>query len=194
MKDGEPLTGIVLAGGKSSRMNRDKGLIRYKQKPFVQHIIAALQPLVDEIIIVSDDPQYDVFAQRRVEDWIKNVGPLAGIYTGLSHAKTRDSLILSCDIPLINSAVLSQLINRTAEPVEVVQMQCRGKTMPLVARYKKTCMQPCLRLIESGERRVRFFVDQLRSKTIVAGDSTAKYILNINTPNELKKLNHGCKH
>ena len=170
MKGGEPLTGIILAGGKSSRMNRDKGLIRYKQKPFVQHIIEALQPLVDEIIIVSDNPRYDVFAQRRVEDSIKNVGPLAGIYTGLSHAKTGDSLILSCDIPSINAAVLSRLVNRAPEPVEVVQMQCRGETMPLVARYKKTCMQPCLKLIASGERRVRSLVDQLGSKTIVVGE------------------------
>lgn len=188
MKNKKPITGIILAGGKSSRMNDDKGLIFYKQKPFIQYVIDAVQPLVGEIIIVSSSSEYDIFKQKRVADLIKNVGPLAGIYTGLFYSKTKDNLILSCDIPLIKTAILSQLIDQTEEFVQVVQIESQNKTMPLIAFYKKESMRTCLNLIESGERRVRFFVDQLKSKTVKIDDITAKYVTNINTPEELKKI------
>ncbi len=184
----EPLTGIILAGGESSRMGVDKGLIPYRGKPFVQHIIEALQPWVGEIIIASGRSEYDRFQLRRVSDLIEDAGPLAGIYTGLFYTKTRGNLILSCDIPLINASVLAQLVAHRAEPFQVIQMQHQNETMPLIALYKKGCMRTCLKLIESGERRVRVWVDQLRSKAISASDATARYMVNINTPSELKKI------
>ena len=88
MKNKKNITGIILAGGKSSRMGTDKGFVMYKNKAFIQHIIEAIHPLVDEIIIVSNNPDYDVFKLKRVNDIIENAGPLAGVYTGLFESET----------------------------------------------------------------------------------------------------------
>ena len=84
--------------GKAQEWEPTRGFVLYKNKSFVQHIIEALQPLVDEIIIVSNNPDYDVFALRhrsendfilikRVGDLIENAGPLAGVYTGLDYSR-----------------------------------------------------------------------------------------------------------
>ena len=87
MKDKKHITGIILAGGKSSRMGTDKGFVIYKNKAFIQHIIEAINPLVDDIIIISNNPDYDVFRLKRFDDIIENAGPLAGVYTGLHFTK-----------------------------------------------------------------------------------------------------------
>ena len=106
------ITGIILAGGKSSRMGTEKGLILYKNKPFVKHIIEAMKPLVNNIIIICNTRAYERFGFKCYEDLIKNTGPLAGIYTGLSYSKTDNNLIVSCDIPLVNTVVLQKLIDQ----------------------------------------------------------------------------------
>ena len=84
------ITGIILAGGKSSRMGTDKAFLKWNNKLFIESIIDALDPLVSEIIIVSNDEKYDSFKTKRIKDVIENAGPLAGIYSGLkavlSHA------------------------------------------------------------------------------------------------------------
>ena len=167
MKSEKNITGIILAGGKSSRMGSDKGFVMYKNKAFIQHIIEAIQPLVDEIIIVSDNPDYDVFKQKRVSDLIENAGPLAGVYTGLVESENENNLVVSCDVPLINSETLSLLIDGIDEETDIVQLESQGKTMPLIAMYKKQCATTFYTLLTKGERRLRVALNQLKVKTII---------------------------
>lgn len=190
MSNKNNITGIILAGGKSSRMGSDKGFVIYNDKPFIQHIIDALQPLVDEIIIVSNNPDYDAFKLKRVNDIIENAGPIAGLYSGLHHSNTVMNLVLSCDIPLINKDVLEQLISQKSEEIDVIQIESQGKTMPLIALYNKRCESTCLELLESGERRLRFLINKLKSKTIVLTDALDKHTANINSQSDLKELNN----
>ena len=79
----ETTTGIILAGGKSSRMGQDKGLLMLNGRTFMSHIIEALEPVVSDIIIVSNNSDYDIYKLKRVADILKDSGPLAGLYTGL---------------------------------------------------------------------------------------------------------------
>jgi len=184
------ITGIILAGGKSTRMGTDKGFVKFNNKTFIQHIIDTLQPLVNEIIIVSNNPNYDVFKLKRVDDIIENSGPIAGLYTGLHHSNTEYNLVLSCDTPLINQEIFKQLISHTNKDIEVIQIESEGKTMPLIALYHKKCENTCLKLLKSGERRLRFLIKQLKSKTIVLDATLGKYTANINSQSDLKNLNN----
>jgi len=188
------ITGIILAGGKSTRMGTDKGLITHNNKTFIQHIIDTLKPLVNNIIIVSNNPEHDIFQSIRVNDLIENAGPLAGLYTGLHYSKTEKNLVLSCDIPLIKQAVLEKLILQTDEDIDVIQVQSNNKTMPLIALYKKQCLHKCLELLESGERSLRFLTKTLKTKTILLDKTLEKHTANINTQHELKELNNEFKH
>jgi len=188
MIDKKHITGIILAGGKSSRMGSDKGLLLLNNKPFIQHIVEALQPLVNEVIIVSNNSDYDIFKLKRVNDLIEGSGPLAGIYTGLHHSKTESNFVLSCDVPLINTETLEKLTNQIDENADVIQIESNGKTMPLIAIYKKHCGSIFFELLKQGERRLQFAVDQCNVKTIVLNTALEKFTVNINTTNQFNEI------
>ena len=190
MKKKSTITGIILAGGKSSRMGEDKGFLKLNGKTFMSSIIAALNPIVGEIIIVSNNSEYDVFNLKRVADSMEDSGPLAGLYSGLLHSETENNIVLSCDVPLISTSVLKKLLEGAPSEAEVIQFESEGKTMPLVAMYKKKCRHHFLKLLQTKERRLRFAIDQLDVKTITLDSELGKTVRNINTISELKDLKH----
>ncbi len=188
MKSKKNITGIILAGGTSSRMGTDKGLILYKNKAFVKHIIEAMEPLVDNIIIISNNIAYEVFGFKRYEDLIKNAGPLAGIYTGLRYSKTENNLIVSCDVPLINTIVLQKLIDQKNDTSQVIQLQCQGKNMPLIALYKKCCEMIFLEELVQNQRKVQKALKKCIVKIVIIDKTLEKVTANINTQKDLKLL------
>ncbi|XCF05329.1 molybdenum cofactor guanylyltransferase [Tamlana crocina] len=188
------ITGIILAGGKSSRMGTDKGLLLYNGKPFVQHSIGALLPLVSEIIIVSDHPEYDQFGFKRIEDDVKSAGPVSGIYSGLKVSTTPYSLILSCDIPLITTKILNKLIEHTDDKSAIVQIESNGKTMPLISLYKREVKDIFYQLLLQNERRLRVAVQSCHYKNVVLEDDLNHATINVNTKEEFKQLNHENNH
>ena len=189
MKSKNNITGIILAGGKSSRMGTEKGLIIYKNKPFVEHIIEAMSPLVDNIIIISNNKVYESFGFKCYEDLIKNTGPLAGIYTGLRYSKTDYNLIVSCDIPLVKTIVLQKLIDQKNDASEVIQLQSQGKNMPLIALYKKSCEVIFKKELHQNQKKVQTALKKCNVKTVVIDESLEQVTANINTPEDLELLN-----
>ena len=190
MNETTTITGIILAGGKSSRMGQDKGFLKLKGKTFMSYIIRALEPVVSDIIIVSNNSDYDAFKLKRVEDVMEDSGPLAGLYSGLLNSETENNIVLSCDVPLINTAVLNKLIEGFGDETEAIQIESMGKTMPLVAIYKKRCMHQFLKLLQNDKRRLRAAIEQLQVKTIKLEPKLDKSVRNINTLSELKKLKY----
>jgi len=193
MTQKKDITAILLAGGKSSRMGTDKGLIELNGASFMARIIRAVEPFVNKITIVSNDPNYDVFNLKRVSDIIPDAGPLAGIFSGLFYSESEVNLILSCDVPLINEAVIKILIDGYDPEMDVIQLQSQGKTIPLIALYKKHCMHRCLESLKKGERRLTKVVEQMNTKTIILDSSLEPLVRNINTVDELKEIRHELK-
>lgn len=188
MNDEKNITGIILSGGKSSRMGTDKGFLSFNGKSFMQHSIDALKPFVEDIMIISNNTDYDVFGFKRIEDAIENAGPLAGVYSGLKHSKTNYNLVLSCDIPLISSTILQKLIDAMDDDSEIIQIESQGKTMPLIALYKKKCEPLFLELLNDGERRLQYAVNQCQVKNVVLNDEETYFTQNINTPEQLNAI------
>lgn len=188
MNSNKHITGIILAGGRSSRIGSDKGFLLLNEKAFIQHIIEAMQPLVKDIIIVSNNSDYDILNLKRVNDLIENSGPLAGIYSGLHHSNTENNLVLSCDVPLINTETLKKLTANIEEHIDVIQLESKGKTMPLIAMYKTHCKNKFFELLQQGEKRLRFAVKQCKVKTITLNTELEKFTVNINTQHHLRDL------
>lgn len=188
MIDKTNVTGIILAGGKSSRMGTDKGFLQLNNKHFIQYSIDALKPLVSEIIIVSDHPDYDSFGFKRITDTIKNAGPVCGICSGLEASSTAYNLVLSCDIPLIKTAILERLIENIDDGSDIFQVESNGKTMPLIAIYKKDVIETFKSLLEQGERRLRVAIKSCKSKHIILKKEEAFTTMNVNTKSELKQV------
>lgn len=183
------ITGIILAGGKSTRMGRDKGFMLWKNKPFVQHSIDALKPLVREILIVSDHTEYDTLGCKRIPDTIEEAGPLSGLYSGLKESKTELNLILSCDVPLISSVVLEKVVTAYDTGIAAVVCSADDRIMPLVALYHKNCYQVCKSLLDYGERRMMSLLDKLpNTRYVLLDEKEAKSVKNINSPEDLNKI------
>lgn len=188
MIDENNITGIILAGGKSSRMGSDKGMLKLNGKMFVEHVIDAMKPIVDDVIIVSNSSSYDQFECTRVKDMIKDSGPLAGLYSGLKYSNTEYNLVLSCDIPMIKTEILKKLIDSDYKNYDVIQIKSGNKTMPLIALYKKQSMNTCLELLQQDERRLHVAVNNLNTKTILIDAKLDQFVKNINTIEDLNTL------
>ena len=184
----QAVTGIVLAGGKSSRMGRDKAFLEYQQQPLISYTLQALAPLTQEVLLVANDQKYAVFGKACIPDLLPDTGPVGGIYTGLSHSKTELNLVLACDTPLVNPSLLGLLLQHANDSYEVVQVATLEKRMPLIALYKKSCASKLKDCLESGERRLQKVVRQLHTKTLLLAPSMARLTLNINSPEDLKRL------
>ncbi|WP_136481307.1 molybdenum cofactor guanylyltransferase [Cognatitamlana onchidii] len=185
------ITGIILAGGKSSRMGSDKGFLELNNKLFVAYSIDALTPLVSEIIIVSDHSTYDSLGYKRVTDCIKEAGPVSGIYSGLEASKTKYNLVLSCDIPLISSEVLQKLIEAIDDTTEIIQAESQGKSMPLVGLYKKQVKETFYQYLQKDERRLRVVIKNCAYKNVVLNKTLEHTTINVNTKEEFKQITNG---
>jgi len=190
MEQQKDITGIILAGGKSSRMGTDKGLLKLNNSTFIERIVSVLNPFVDDIIIVSDHNSHDVFGVKRIEDLYKDAGPLSGILSGLSHSKTETNIVLSCDIPFISEALIKHLVLNSKGDALINHIECEGKSMPLIATYKKQCVLPIKKALDNDERRVRVLVKSLNPNTISVNSNYKLMVENINTPEQYKTLKH----
>ncbi|NMM50350.1 molybdenum cofactor guanylyltransferase [Marinigracilibium pacificum] len=181
------ITGIILAGGNSTRMGTDKALMQLNGKSFLTHILDALKPITNEIILVSNHKEHQLFNLKCVSD-ILPAGPLAGIYTGLYHSKTEYNLVLSCDVPLITTNLLKILVDNITNSADVIQLEANGQIMPLVALYKKKCAPVFLDLLQNGERRVQFALGKLSVKTLTLSKKDWNKVTNVNTSEEWQNL------
>ena len=184
------ITGILLSGGKSSRMGSDKALMAFQETNFMQAVITAAKPLVNNFFMVSSKPEHNGFGLERINDIIEDAGPLSALYTGLNHSRTEYNLVLSCDIPFIKTETLKLLFDEDFTQFDIVQLASKGKSMPLIAIYKKSCVPVFLELLNSGERRVRKAIENFKIKTIEVDEALAYQLQNINTREQLNSILH----
>lgn len=134
-------------------MGSDKGILEINGKIMIESIINALKPLVDDIIIIANNSHYDYLGYKVYCDLVTEAGILAGIYTALSYSTTEKNLVTSCDIPFINTQLLSYIIDN-ASGCEVAVPVHNGKTEPLCAIYTKSCANRFKRLITNEEFKI----------------------------------------
>jgi molybdopterin-guanine dinucleotide biosynthesis protein A len=120
------ITGIILAGGKSLRMGRDKGLLQLGGKAVIEIISSTLQELFPQILISTDaQEEYAFLGLPTISDRYKYIGPLAGIHSALSYSTTTLNLVISCDLPLMNAAMIEYLIECRADEQIVIARTAR---------------------------------------------------------------------
>jgi len=127
-------TCYILAGGKSSRMGTDKGLVIVDGKPMIQHIINEIEQLNVPIYIVTNNIAYEQFKLPIIKDIIPDKGPLGGILTALSHSKTSKNVLLSCDTPFITTHIIEKLLLESAQS-EITISKFKDKLHPLIGIY-----------------------------------------------------------
>lgn len=107
------ITGVVLAGGKSSRFGSNKAMQPFKGRTFLQHIIGQLEAYTSEVVIAGYYPEYENAGIPVLKDIYGDTGPLGGIYTALHYCKTPWALVLTCDMPFITNEIIEFMLEST---------------------------------------------------------------------------------
>jgi molybdopterin-guanine dinucleotide biosynthesis protein A len=178
------ISAIILAGGKSSRMGSDKGLLELNGKKMIQHVIEIIQKITDDIIIVSNSSGYEQFTFPVFKDIEKDKGPLGGIHTGLMKSSRDINIVVSCDAPFVSNSTLTQLLEASIG-YDITIPSYQGRLYPLIGIYNKACLPVIKRSIETNNLRVRSIFDQLKTNIIDCSDEDESHFTNINTPEEL---------
>ncbi len=180
------LTGIILAGGKSSRMGQEKGLVNFRGKPMIAYSIEMFEKLGYEIIIVANDSRYEKFGFPVFKDTIEDKGPMAGIYTGLQHSTTAWNAVITCDVPLIDSTVFA-VMEREMKDCQAIMPRFNGRLQPLTAMYQTACQGFFLEAIHQNQLRVRELQDKFPTKIIDFGKDFKTSFTNINTQEDIQQ-------
>ena len=185
-------TGVILAGGLARRMNQlDKGLVCYQGRPLVSYAIAALTPLVQELIINANrhHEQYQQFGLRVVTDQTDSFdGLLAGILTAMIHTDADVLLIVPCDAPLIQTEHLQKLLNARASLEADVAVASDGERLHSVFLAIHSRLQASLEnYLSSGQRKVQTWL-ALQNTVSVDFSDTPEIFTNINTLTDLSLL------
>lgn len=185
-------TGIVLAGGKSSRMGRNKALLDFGGTRIIEHTVDLFKSIFPEVIIVTNSPEeYASMGIKTVTDIFPGKGSLGGIYTGLIHSSHDYSFIASCDMPFLRRELIEFLIS-LKEGYDVVVPRLKDGYEPLHAVYSKNCINQIEGMIDKGDLRIIGFYPEVRVRE-VSEDELAPFnpepssFININTPDEYQE-------
>ena len=193
MKLRNDIVGVILAGGKSSRMGRDKALLELKGMSFIKNIADELQKVFTKVIIVSDRTEaYKFLGLRIYEDIFKNCGPLAGIHSAFIHSRSKVIFVVSTDMPLINSKIIKYILDLSFSN-EAIVYSIHNTIQPLFGIYNRTCFSV---LEEDHLRRKQYsvvqFLNDIDSIIIPVPASPlcdiARMLVNVNTPEDYQQI------
>ena len=188
---------ILQAGGKSSRMGRDKALVPFFGGTMIEYILKQVDGFgLDTTIITNSPNDYRFLNLPLFPDVIPDWGALGGVYSAIYHAPQETCLVLACDMPFVNRALLEYLITLVPSHDAVIpRLDPTGNKMPAFAEpfravYRKTCLEPIKKVIELGQRRVISFFDQVNVRfvdrvEVEHFDPGLKTFFNVNTPEDL---------
>jgi molybdopterin-guanine dinucleotide biosynthesis protein A len=184
----------LVAGGKSSRMGTDKGLVSLRGKPLFMYIIDQVTNLSDDIYVVSNNSgSYPAISYRILPDEIPGIGALGGILTALTGAQNELCLVLACDMPFINEPLIKRLLDGVEGRDVAIPQLAPEQLEPFRAIYRKTCLPAIEQAIKDGERRAVGFLPQVNvdvvSRSILEQlNPTLDTFFNINTPEDLAEM------
>ncbi len=185
-----PLTGIILCGGKSTRMGTNKAFIQVEGVPLIKRIQTLFERLFDEVIIVTDRKDLFLYSGAKIyPDIIPGKGVLGGLYTGLSFSSFKFSFCVACDMPFLKEAVIEYLIKKIGDSDVVVPRTINGLE-PLHGIYSKNCIRVIKQVMDSGVYRVAEIyhmvsVRVIDEKEFLFLDPARESFINVNTPEDL---------
>ena len=193
---GGGVTGVILAGGQSSRMGSNKALLPYRGGRFIVAIYRQLSLLCDDMLVVTNTPeQYAFLNCRMVPDIHPGMGALAGLHAGLNHSHTAHIFAVACDMPYLSDTLIRALIARRHRSDVIIPEGEQGLE-PLHAVYSRTCLAAMEAALLSGKKRlVSFFPEvqvwKIPCRVVRTMDPELASFRNINTPADYYALRDG---
>ncbi len=185
------ISGIILSGGQSSRMGREKGLVKLAGQPLVNYSINLLKDFCPEFLIGSNHEAYRIFGYPVIKDEINGIGPSGGILACLKASRTKDNIILSCDMPFVSKELIHWIIE-SRENADVVIPVHEGLPEPLCGFYSKRILPDLEKMVNSGIFKLQEILKNLRTKYLETGPRLNFYhpqlFENINSNTDLERI------
>jgi molybdopterin-guanine dinucleotide biosynthesis protein A len=187
------VTGLLLAGGKSRRMGRDKRSLLVGEQTLFDRSLSVLKGLFHEVVVVigQDSAELDGVACPVVRDLIPHCGSLGGLYTGLKQASTDHVFVVACDMPFLNPLVIRYFADLRGA-TDIVLAKLSNGLHPMHAVYAKTCLPFMEQMISERHLKIQDLVSQsslrvryVTEADLVENDPTARSFYNVNTPADL---------
>lgn len=199
-----PVSGVIVAGGRSRRMGHDKRRLKLwgeSGPTLLEHTLSLLTPLCAEVVVVLNDPEHwPQLPAQIVGDLYPDGGALGGIYSGLRAAQHQHALVVAADMPLLNTALLRWMIAQPRDYdvlvprlAEAGQARNRLGVESLHAIYSRACLAPIARQLDAGNPQVIGFFSEvtvrlIEPETIARLDPQGHAFRNVNTPEELARV------
>jgi len=182
------LTGIVLSGGRSQRMGRNKALMELDGQTLIARALDKLSRLCDELIISANDAEtYAHLPARVIPDVIPDRGALGGIHASLAAMRHERAIVVACDMPFLSLAFLRFMVAMAAR-YDVVVPRLGRYFEPLHAVYGASCIAPIEQLLAAGPQRVVKLYERVRVREVTADQVRlfgAEFsFLNVNVPED----------
>jgi molybdopterin-guanine dinucleotide biosynthesis protein A len=183
------MAGVILSGGKNTRMGANKAFLLVDGERMIDRAIRIVRQVCGEILIVTNEPlEYLDLDATVVTDIFKNKGPLAGIHAGLFHSRAPRAFVCACDMPCLDAPFIRHLAS-LAKGQDIVVPVRGGRPEPLHAVYSRDCLPAIRRLLERDERKVTGFYKGFRIRTVEEAEVAPFFagrdpFFNVNTPDQ----------
>ena len=187
------LTVALMAGGKSSRMGTDKSFVSLLGKPMIERIRDRVADLgQDETILIANRPAAD-YAHLNLSvfsDVLPGKGALGGIYSAIYRSSSDHTLIVACDMPFVNSALLRYMIGLCDDSTDVVIPTVDNRLQGFHAIYSKACLDPVRARLDTDRLKVIGFHEDVHMRYLDPAewqplDPMGLSFFNVNTPEDL---------
>lgn len=191
MSDFPALTALILAGGQSSRMGRDKALLSCQGLSFLENICLIAQDCAVQVSVITPWPErYELIIPRCcriIKEPLPTRGPLLAFALGLSFVATDWVLLLPCDLPLLKSSVIqewSRLLVIVPENAIALVPRCGNRWEPLCAFYHRRCLASLQTYIQQGGTSFQKWLNVAVVEELIIDNS--EILFNCNTPEDLE--------
>lgn len=183
------VTGIILSGGKSSRMGQDKGFLELNGKPMIQHVIDHINPMCDQILISANEKKYEELGYPVYKDVISDIGPAGGIISCLDHSNNNKNIIISCDLPHASTDFIRKLLDLSGD-YEITLPKSGQQLQPLCAIYSKKVYKSFMEYVSRGFYSLKSIIMEFRVQVIQEDAMPAfdfsKELKNINSMDDVQ--------
>lgn len=189
------ISGIILAGGKSRRMGKNKALLEVGGLTMIERVAGVMSGVCSEIIIAGENScSFEHLGYPMVPDIRPGYGPLSGIHAGLTAANNHFSFVIACDIPFPSEKLMKMIISEK-DGYDVVMLKQGEYLEPLFSLYSKAFIEAAEKSFGNGVYKVTAAIQHVRWKPITVSPGEipdlAKSLTNVNTPvdyEEAKKM------
>ena len=180
---------VVLAGGRSQRMGRDKALLPFAGQPLIAHIVTQMATLCEDVLIGSNEAErFSFLARPVIADRRPGEGPLMGLVSCLAASTHELNVVLSCDVPTVDVHFLRRMlaaagrVENIASVDAVVPVDAEGRPEPLYAVYRRSCVAVAEEVLAAGGRSLRDLLARLSVRYVPLPEGD--WFRNLNTPED----------